>query len=171
MPALPSNVLFSTIMGRFLHSLMDGPDADRDPEGDPWVNLSVLFTASVSMKKNTKSDPPTWITLDPIPARTDLNGDLVNPVDGKPGIRLVATDNPDLGDGEDWWWRVEISGVGFPGLAFNFLAPANQILDLSKVAPIPANVVAVLPEWERTVARVQELIASIPGAVLGVLDD
>jgi hypothetical protein len=171
MPGLPSNVLLSTVMTRFLHASIDGPDSDTNPEGDPWINLSVRFTASTAIMKNRKSDPPTWITLDSIEAKTDLQGYLVNPADGKPGIVLVSTDNPDLGDGEDWWWTVDISGVGFPGLSFNFLAPANATIDLTKVAPIPAGIIAVLPEWQRVLARIEELTASIPGAILGTLDE
>src|SRR5690606_4883428 len=85
--ALPSNVSFGTVIGRFMRAVADGPDEGRDPDGIPIEGLTIRFIPSADRFKNTTATPPVTIVADPIAATTDAEGCVVGP-DGLEGRSL-----------------------------------------------------------------------------------
>lgn len=159
--ALPSNISFGTVTGRFMRAVADGLDPDRDPDGIPLAGLIIRFTPSATVFKNVTASPgPVTIVADPIAVTTNEDGVLIGP-DGIPGVRLVATDDPDLNP-TGWTWRVSISGTG-QTISFSFVLPTDATVDLTTLVPVPSNPGQGLEDWEVAVTRAE-------GAVSEALD-
>lgn len=176
--ALPTNISFGTVIGRFMRAVIDSTDPDRDPDGIPLSGLVIRFTPSQQVFKNlTDSFGPVTIVADPIVATTGENGEVIGP-DGLPGIRLVATDDPDLIP-TGWTWGVSISGGNLPGaISFSMALPSNSTVDLTTVVPIPSNPGEELAAWlaavqatEAAAAAVQSVVATNDGIMTAVAAD
>lgn len=161
--ALPANVGYCSVTGRFIRAVLDGVDAGRDPDGIPVAGLQIVFTADLSpaIVRNPTSSPPVAIIIDPIVAATDVNGILVDSA-GVAGITLVASDDPDL-DPTGWTYTVTIQGPNLPKITTRFVAPAGGTIDLATVVPVPASPGATLLAWqtaaEQTIAARNEVVA------------
>lgn len=151
--ALPSNVSYGTVVGRFMRAVADGPDPDRDPDGIPLEGLTLRFQPSATVFKNLTAAPPVTIIADTIQATTDADGYVIGP-DGGRGVRLLATDDPDL-DPTGWTWRVTVSGPSIQSMSLSFLLPADATVDLTSVVPVPSNPGSSLPQWEVAVAATE----------------
>ena len=155
--ALPSNVSFGTVVGRFMRAVADGPDTGRDPDGIPLAGLTVKFIPSVDRFKNATATPPVMIVADPITAATDADGYLID-AEGEQGIRLLATDDEDLNP-TGWTWGVAISGTGFRTVSFSFALPTDGTVDLATVIPVPGNPGQAMQDWLAAVEASQTAAA------------
>jgi len=135
--ALPANLSFCTVTGRFIRAIGDTDDEGSEPDGVPIEGLTVKFTASTNVVRVPEADPPAIVILDPIICATDSDGVLVDP-DGNAGLTLVATDDEDMTP-YGWTYKVEISGPSFPSISFNFNAPSGATVDLATAVPVAAS--------------------------------
>ncbi len=166
MAALPANVATCLVTGRFIRAVVDSPaDGDREPEGIPLPQLDVVFDTILNppMVRNATATPPVTIALEKISCRTNADGVLVGP-DGTAGIRLVASDDPDL-DPSGWSWRVTVSGPGFPKSTFSFIAPSGGTVDLASVIPVPASPGAEVVAWQLAVGETAANVVAAQEAV------
>lgn len=160
--ALPTNISFGTVTGRFIRAVVDGVDPDRDPDGIPISGMVIRFTPSATVFKNVTADPtPVTIVADPIAVTTNEDGVLVGP-DGIPGVRLVATDDPDLNP-TGWTWRVNISGAGNT-ISFSFFLPTDATVDLTTLVPVPSNPGQGLEDWQVAVDRAELAVVTAESA-------
>ncbi|WP_405376012.1 MULTISPECIES: hypothetical protein [unclassified Microbacterium] len=153
--ALPSNVSICEITGEFARAIIDGSDPDRDPDAVPLPGLVVRFTADLNPYLVRNAVSKKIIVVDPIVATTNAAGVLVGP-DGQPGVRVVASDDPDI-EPTGWTYRVEISGTDFPSSRFSFTAPSGATVDLAAVVPLPPSPGAQIPQWQAVVTTVTDL--------------
>lgn len=163
--ALPTNVEFCEVTGRFLRAVLDSTDPDRDPEGVPLEGLRVTFTAGISpaLVRNVSAVPPVMIVVDPIVVFTDADGVLVD-ADGTAGVFLVASDDPDL-DPSGWTYSVDVRNTaGATITRFSFVAPSGGSVDLATVVPVPASPGEDLPAWVAAVAETEENVAEAEAA-------
>lgn len=138
--ALPTNVNYGTVTGRFLLAYQDSSDGDLYPDGVP-AKGSVIFTPS-PVKLLNPSALPAPVTILPAAVEATINSDgYLEGYAGSPGIRLVATDDADLNP-LNWTWRVDFRltddenlAVNIP--AFSFSLPSNTTVDLADVSPVP----------------------------------
>lgn len=147
--ALPANVNFCTVTGRFIRAVADSTDADRTPDGMPVSGLTVVFTASVNPPVVRNVAESVTVVIDPITCTTDTSGVLLGP-DGTPGVMLVASDDPDL-DPHGWTWTATVSGGTFPRISTTFIAPSDGTVDLATVIPIPPSPGAQISQWQAAV--------------------
>lgn len=144
---LPSNVSYGTVVGRFLLAYSDGVDSDQFPDGVP-AKGTVLFTPSAPYVKDPTAVVGTTLTpVTILPAtiecQLDSDGYLLGS-DGARGVRLVATDDPDLNP-TDWTWRVDYrltdqDGTLTRGIPTHHIElPTNTTVDLTIAAPVPAG--------------------------------
>lgn len=143
--ALPSNVGVCEITGTFIRGVVDGSDPDRDPDAVPLSGMQFWFTPDLKPPLMKNASAGVSIFVDPVPAATDENGVLVGP-DGEPGVRLIASDDPDLNP-TGWTWRVSMSGPGLPTIEQSFIAPTGGHLEFVDIIPVPANPGPQIAEW------------------------
>lgn len=150
--ALPSNVGYTTIKGRFIRAILDGVDVDREPDGVPISGLTITFTANLSpaIVRNSSATPPVTILIDPITATTNLDGVLVG-ADNVEDIVIVASNDPDLTP-TGWTYKVRMSGPSIAPVVFDFIAPAGETIDLSSVVPVPPSPGSDVRAWQAAVA-------------------
>lgn len=155
--ALPSNVSYGKVSGRFISAVGDSSnDPDRFPDGIPVEGIRVEFRASVPMTKNSSATPPATIFLQTVVATTDAQGDLIDAT-GQKGIYLVATNDPDLNP-TNFTYNVNLRGPqnsGLPDINFNFILPANAELDLTTIIPTPSTPGQNLSDWALAVTRTE----------------
>lgn len=138
--ALPTNVSYGTVTGRFLLAYADSNDSDPQPDGEPAKGF-VIFTAS-PIKLLDASASPAPVTILPAPVVANLNAEgYIEGFAGNAGVRLVATDDPDLNP-QDWTWRVDFrltdeTDVPLTLPSFSFELPADTTVDLTTVSPVP----------------------------------
>lgn len=165
--ALPANVDTGLVTGRFLVGVIDGPDPDDDPDGLP-AQGTITFTASVPYLPNPTADPaPVTILKAPIVGALDSDGYLcVRGADGTVGargVRLVATDDPDLSV-QGWTWTVTyafetVNGVR-PQIASHSMAlPADATVDLTTVVRVPSSTGIGVEQAEALAASAQAAAA------------
>lgn len=138
--ALPSNVGYGTVVGRFLLAYADGSDVDSAPDGVA-AKGSIFFNPSPILLKDAGASPnPVTIVPSRVEATLDANGYLLGP-DGNQGIRLVATNDTDLNP-VNWTWGVEFyltdeTGTPISLSNFSFSLPQGTTVDLTALAPVP----------------------------------
>jgi len=138
--ALPSNVSYGTVVGRFLLAYADSSDVDLYPDGVP-AKGSVFFTPSPANLKDTSATPaPVTILPSRVEATLDADGYLCG-YTGNQGIRLVATDDVDLNP-LNWTWLAEFrltdeNDASVTLSSFSFSLPAGNTVDLAAAAPVP----------------------------------
>lgn len=153
---LPSNVNTGRVHGRFIIGVQDGPDVDGDPDYIP-AQGTVSFKASVPYLLDPSATPPTTIfTTYSIKGRIDSNGDLrtLNE-DGSLaalGVRLIATDDPDLLV-TDWTWEVSydfdtINGVTPEIETHSLVVASGTNPDLTTAVKVPSSPGYGLPQAE-----------------------
>jgi hypothetical protein len=142
MSNIPSNVSYGTVTGRFILAYSDSVDSGLEPDATPAAG-SVFFTASPILLKNTSASPAP-VTILPATVEVTLDPDgYLRSFAGTAGVgvRLVATDDPD-NNPEDWTWRVDFrltdqSGAPISVPSFSFSLPADEVIDLTEVSPVP----------------------------------
>lgn len=144
---LPSNVSYGTVVGRFLLAYADGVDSDLYPDGVP-AKGTILFTPApanikdVSALVGTTVTPVTFMPAT-IQCSLDSQGYLLGS-DGERGVRLVATDDPDLNP-TDWTWQVDYrltdqDDVAVRGIPTHDIeVPGGEVTDLTLVAPVAGS--------------------------------
>lgn len=170
MAQIPLDVLTCEVSGRFLHAAKDGKDLDRDPDGNPWIGLTITIQATIPYVRNLRSDPAAIITLDPIIVRTDSNGDLVGD-DGEPSIVLVASDDPEIVPSANWYYVATIEGDSFPTTRIAFVAKSGETFDLVRDPGVPLDLETVLTEYQKAVQQMRDLIATFEGTAIAVLSE
>lgn len=162
--ALPANVSFGTVTGAFLRAVADSVDADRDPEGIPVPDLTIKFTAGVDkgIVRDLSATPPVTILIDPISATVNTDGILVGS-DTQPGVRLIASTDPDIRP-TGWTWTVAISSPTFPTVAFSFALDPGQTIDLATVVQVPTSPGTTLDAWLAAVAAANAAAARAEAA-------
>ena len=167
---LPVNVSTGMVVGRYIADVIDGPDANLDPDAQP-VQGRIVFTASVPYLPNPTASPdPVTIMRAPIVGVLDADGYLCTPYPGtlEPqyrGVRLIATDDPDIAV-TDWTWDVTylfepINGHKLAIPAHGFALPSGEAIDLTKVAKVPSSPGYSLPQAEAAVLRAEAIAQSI----------
>jgi hypothetical protein len=144
---LPSNVSYGTVVGRFLLAYADGVDSDQYPDGVP-AKGTILFTPAPANIKDATAvvgTIPTPVTILPATIQCSLDSDgYLLGSDGTRGVRLVATDDPDLNPA-DWTWQVDYrltdqDDVAVRGIPTHDIeVPGGQITDLTLVAPVAGS--------------------------------
>lgn len=147
--ALPINVGTGKVTGRFIVGIADGADVDDEPDAIP-AKGAITFTASVPYLPDPTAAPsPVTILHTPIVGVLDADGVLCtpDPADpmqaGTPGLRLIATDDPDLSV-QDWTWSVTygLASVGGAALKIpthSMALPAGGSIDLTTVVKVPSS--------------------------------
>ena len=138
--ALPTNVNYGTVVGQFLLAYSDSSDPDPNPDGVP-AKGSIFFRPSPIKLLDAGSSPnPVTILPAVVEATLDSAGYLCGYGTTR-GVRLVATDDPDLNP-QDWTWTVEFrltaqddTPVSIP--SFSIELPSNTTVDLTTVSPVP----------------------------------
>lgn len=153
--ALPSNVNFCNVTGRFLRAVADTSDPGREPDGIPIGGLTVVFTAGLAPSIVRNSGEKVSIVIDPITCTTDAEGVLTGP-DGTPGVMLVASEDEDL-DPHGWTWTATISGPTMQKIATTFTTPVDGEIDLATVIPVPPNPGSQISQWQTVVESATKL--------------
>lgn len=147
--AMPTNVDTGKVQGRFIVGVADGPDADDEPDAIP-AQGTITFTASVPYLPDPTAAPaPATILKVPIVAVLDGAGYLCTPDPSDPskpgarGIRLVATDDPDLSV-QGWTWSVTysfqtVNGVRPQIASHSMFLPSGATVDLTSVVKVPSS--------------------------------
>lgn len=136
--ALPANVTYGKIVGRYLLAVADTADVDLNPDAVP-ASGTVTFTPGPTKLLITPSTPHTTIVPLPVVCTFDpTTGDLLGP-NGLAGVWLVATDNPDTVP-IDWTYRVRIEFDGLPTpVTFDIAVPGGVTADLTTLTPVPTS--------------------------------
>jgi hypothetical protein len=138
--ALPTNVSYGTVTGRFLLAYADSSDVEPQPDGEPAKGF-VIFTAS-PVKLLDATATPAPVTILPAPVVANLNADgYIEGYTGDAGVRLVATNDADLNP-VNWTWQVDFrltdeADVPLTVPSFSFELPAGSTTDLTTVSPVP----------------------------------
>lgn len=142
--ALPSNVGYGTVVGRFLLGYADGPDGDLFPDGVS-AQGTLFFTPSPAYVKDASASPAPAIILPAVVEATlDEDGYLCGPQgSGAQGIRLVATNDTDLNP-VNWTWKVDFrltdsAGAPVPLSSFSFSLPQDTTVDLTVAMPVTSS--------------------------------
>lgn len=150
--ALPTNVGYGKVVGRFLLGYADGVDNDLFPDGVP-AKGSVFFTPSPAYLKDATASPaPATILPAVVEARLNDEGYVCGPQTSDfsdPGVRLVATDDDQLNP-KNWTWKADFrltdaTGTPVPLNSFSFdlpeyKSPDNIVVDLTDKLPVtPSN--------------------------------
>jgi len=149
--ALPSSVGFFEITGKFIIGTGDGSDPDRDPDAIPAAGLQFVFTPNLKPPIVKIPSHKITATIDPVTAATDASGVLVGP-DGLPGVRLIASDDPDVIP-NGWTWSVTVSGGGFPTARTTFVASAGESRDFSEIVEVPESPGNAAQIWEAVASQ------------------
>ena len=145
---LPTNIATGRVTGQFLAGVVDGADSDQDPDAVPAAGF-VTFTASVPYLPDPTAAPnPATILTTSVVAVLDNEGYLCTPVEvtlepSYRGVRLIATDDPDLSV-EGWTWNAtySFSTVAGQKLAIpthSFAVPSGGTVDLTTVVKVPSS--------------------------------
>ena len=130
--ALPGNVGYGTVVGRFLDS------NGRAVEG------TVDFVPSPAYLLNIAADPP--VTILPKAVKVQIHGqDAEESLRGTiPPTELIATDDPD-NNPVDWTYTAQFSFSGGAKLApFSFKLPEGETVDLTSIAKVASSGGAII---------------------------
>lgn len=139
--ALPTNVNYGTVVGQFLLAYADSADPDVFPDGIP-AKGSIFFRPSpVKLLDGQSSPNPVTILPAVVECFLDVEGYLLGG-DNTRGVRLVATDDPDLNP-LNWTWTVEFrltdqDDIPVPLPSFSIELPSDTTVDLTTVSPVPS---------------------------------
>lgn len=142
---------YTDIVGKFTRAVVDGPDSDREPDRIPIEGLEFEFVVDLKPAIARDTVAKETVYLEPIPATTDANGVLIGP-DGLPGIRLTASDSPDL-EPNGWTYTVTTKGAGLPTVKTTFVTESGKTLDFSDIVAVPPNPGNQIPAWTAVVSQ------------------
>lgn len=121
---------YGTVTGTFAWSMLTGNPADAVPITD--AAFSFVPRAGVI---RDPSSPLTILGLK-VTGKTDTDG-VLRDDEGNVGVRLLATDDPDLNP-TGFTWLVTINVTGHPSISFDIVVPTGSTIDLTTVIPVPA---------------------------------
>lgn len=156
----PSNVSYGTVTWRAVVDVADGVDVDSLPDYVAPTG-TVTFTASVSKVLDATATPdPLTIIRSSIVAVLDDQGYLCTAnADGSAGtrgVKLIATDDPDLNP-SGWVWNVTYNlRLGSAGLSLRSHTldlPSGATRDLSTAIPPDAADAIGIPQAEALAAQ------------------
>lgn len=160
----PANVQTGLVTGRFIVGVADGPDEGQEPDFIAAVGR-ILFVASVPYLPDPTADPaPVTLLQAPVVGVLDHEGYLctVNEAGGpgERGIRLIATDDPDLLV-QEWTWNVKytfetVNGVEPRIEPHAFFLPSDAAVDLTTLVKVPSSPGLGLEQVEAAVLRAEE---------------
>lgn len=179
MSALPAELSTGMVHGRFIVALVDGDDADQEPEVIPATGR-VSFKASVGyVPVPVTAEGPVTVMKGPITGVLDNEGYLStpHPTTGEPmyrGVKLLATDDQDMAV-KDWTWTADyrfdsVNATTMQIPAHSFALPGGAVVDLTTMVKVPSSPGYGLPQAEAAALRAETASAeSITGAQ--VVDD
>lgn len=141
---LPTNISTGLVTGQFIVGLPEVLNADKAAKG------TVTFTASVPYLPDPTASPnPVTLLNTSIVAVLDSEGYLCAPdlqkptIAGRHGVRLVATDDPDISV-QGWTWNVSYNlsttrGAALPVAAHSMFLPSGANVDLTTVIKVPSS--------------------------------
>src|SRR5690606_20071240 len=150
--ALPGEVSYGRVTGRFLMAVADGVDPDTYPDSLP-AQGSVTFRPSVSLVRFPGS--PAIVLPQEIVCTVDEGGCWPEG-QGERGVYLVATDDVG-GNPTDWTYTVELDFGGALIPPFSVQVPTDSDQDLSALVPVDESPGVVT-------------IQGPPGAGLNIID-
>lgn len=172
--ALPANVDTGKVEGRFVVGVIDGPDPDDEPDAIP-AQGTITFAASVPYLPNPTANPaPVTILKAPIVAVLDAEGylsaRLPDGTAGARGVRLIATDDPDLSV-QGWTWTVtyafeNVNGVRPQIAAHSMALPTGATVDLTSVVKVPSSTGIGVEQAEALAAAAQAAAAQAAADVV-----
>lgn len=164
MSVLPAEISTGMVHGRFIIAMIDGDDADQEPDVIP-ASGRVVFKAGVPyVPVPVTSEGPVTVLKGPITGVLDSEGYLCtpHPVTGDPmyrGVKLLATDDPDMAV-TDWTWTAEyrfdsVGSVTLAIAAHSFALPSGAEIDLTTMVKVPSSPGYGLPQAEAAVLRAE----------------
>jgi hypothetical protein len=163
MAALPSHLGSGLITGHFARWVVDGDDADRDPDIQPETGLEITLTAEVLPKTPLtvinfpRAYPATTYIAEPIVVTTNSEGVLVDP-SGAEGVRVVS--NESTGSiPEKWFWRAVVRRRGALIAEKTFSVPLNGTVDLTSVIPVIQG--TPVPGWWAELNAIKKMIENL----------
>lgn len=164
MSALPAELSTGMVHGRFIVALVDGDDADQEPEVIPATGR-VSFKASVGyVPVPVTAEGPVTVMKGPIVGVLDDEGYLStpHPTTGEPmyrGVKLLATDDPDMAV-KDWTWTADyrfdsVNATTMQIPAHSFALPGGAVVDLTTMVKVPSSPGYGLPQAEAAVLRAE----------------
>jgi hypothetical protein len=167
--ALPANVSYCNVTGRFIRAVGDGADGDRAPDAVPLASLTVEFTPKLKPAVVAHDGEHVVIVIDKVIASTDSEGYLLGPDGTTRGVMLIASADTDL-DPSGWAWECKVTGPMFPGpITTSFVTLPGEEIDLVSrfpVAPTPEPV----PQWAPVTKAQFDSIAHAPGVVYLIVE-
>jgi hypothetical protein len=120
--------------------------------GIPIRGLNITFTPSIQPARvvNKTSTPPVSIIINNFTATTNDDGVLCGP-DGMPGVPLISSTDIDLNP-HDWTWDVSVEGSRYERESYSFSMGINEVVDLSTVVRVPADIGVDTAAWTQAVA-------------------
>lgn len=159
MTALPTNVTYGQVTGRFILATADSSDPDTVPDAIP-ASGSLRFTPAPAYILDPTADPdPAWIMPQPVDGTLDAQGYLVDSF-GNRGVWLVATDDSSLIP-VNWTYRVTFA-LNVNIAAINIAVPGGVTSDLSLIAPLPATPGTTVVVTAETAQRAEAALAAMP---------
>lgn len=170
MSALPAELSTGMVHGRFIVALVDGDDADQEPEVIPATGR-VSFKASVGyVPVPVTAEGPVTVMKGPIVGVLDDEGYLStpHPTTGEPmyrGVKLLATDDPDMAV-KDWTWTADyrfdsVNATTMQIPAHSFALPGGAVVDLTTMVKVPSSPGYGLPQAEAAVQRAEAVAQSV----------
>ena len=173
----PSNINFGTVVWRAVSDITDREDVGADPDFIAPTG-TVTFVASVSnLRDNTATPAPVTIIRDTITGVLDSEGYLCTALDdgtaGARGVKLIATDDPDLNP-TAWAYNVTYSLKGanqrsLTMTAHQIYVVTGEVVDLTLVGPV-ANATAIGVAQAEALAAIAAQAAVEAAASLADLD-
>lgn len=171
----PENVQTGLVTGRFIAGIIDGPDEDDEPDFIAAVGR-IMFVASVDYLPNpTAAEGPVTILQPPITGILDHEGFLCTPNaaggPGARGVRLIATDDPDILV-QDWTWNAaysfeKVNGIETKIAPHGFYLPAGDLpADLTTLIKVPSSPGIGFEQMEAAVLRAEAEAAAAAQTVL-----
>lgn len=180
MAIMPTNIGSGRVVGRFIFGVVDGEDANEEPDLIP-AKGTITFAPSIPYAPNaTDVGGPVTIVPATVTAVLDADGYVCTPDPEDPtkagyrGVRLFATDDTDLSV-QNWTWTVTYKLAAIPGAsaaipAHSMTLPEGETVDLTTVVKAPASQGYGIPQAEAAALRA-EAAAVTAGASVEVANE
>lgn len=151
MPTLPEGTKYGTLTWQVIRAVGDtAQDPDRDPDATTIDGIRAVFTPTVGVMKD--ATVPVTVFANPITASFDEQGYMIGE-DGQRGIRLIATDSPNL-EPQGVQYKVVLSAPSIASQTLTVEVWADQTTDLTNaVIPSAGNrtrFATVIPSADHT---------------------
>lgn len=121
---------YGTVVGTFVWSMLTGNPGDAQPV----VGATISFVSRAGVIRDVPF--PRTILSQRIVGTTDSEG-VLRDADGNVGVRLLATDDPNLNP-TGFTWLVTVAADEHYSYSFDLVMPADAVIDLATVTPVPA---------------------------------